>query len=79
MDVWGFWAVVDIVGFSWGDVGEDCFGGGWLAILEVCPMYIFLVGRFMFIVICLLYIYMQILYPDRFENVLIYFLCYVDF
>ena len=41
VDGWGFWVVVDSIGFSWGDVGEDCFGGGCLAISEVCPMYIF--------------------------------------
>ena len=23
VDVWGFWVVVGIVGFSWDDVGED--------------------------------------------------------
>ena len=51
MDVWGFWVVVSMPGFSWEDVGEDCFGGGWLAILEMCPFNLFLVGRFMFIVI----------------------------
>ena len=36
MDVWRFWVVVGTVGFSWGDVGEDGFCGGWLAILEIC-------------------------------------------
>ena len=35
MGVWGFWVVVDTFGFSWGDVGEDRFCGGWLAILEM--------------------------------------------
>ena len=42
VDVWGFWVVVDKIGFSWEDVGEDCFGGGWLAIVEVCPIDLFL-------------------------------------
>ena len=51
VDVWGFWVVVGIIGFSWEDVGEDCFGGGCLAILEMCPINLFLVGRFMSIVI----------------------------
>ena len=23
VDIWGFWVVVGIVGFSWDDVGED--------------------------------------------------------
>ena len=32
VDVWGFWVVVCMIGFSWEDVGEDCFGRGWLAI-----------------------------------------------
>ena len=36
MDVWGFCVVVGTVGFSWGDVCEDGFGGGWLAFLEIC-------------------------------------------
>ena len=35
----------------WEDVGEDCFGGDWLAILEMCLINLFLVARFMFIVI----------------------------
>ena len=39
-----------MTGFSWEDVGEDCFCGGWLAILEMCPIDFFLVGRFMFII-----------------------------
>ena len=39
LDVWGFWVVVGTIGFSWGNVGEDGFGGGWLAILKVCPIY----------------------------------------
>ena len=50
VDVWGFWVVVGIIGFSWEDVGEDGFGGGWLAILEMCAINLFLVGRFMFTV-----------------------------
>ena len=50
VDVWGFCVVVGIAEFSWGDVGEDCFCDGWLAILEMCPIDLFLVGRFMFIV-----------------------------
>ena len=53
MDVWGFWVVVGIVRFSWGGVGEDCFGGGWLAILEVCFMYRFFSGK--------IYVYCKIL------------------
>ena len=40
MDVWGFWVVVGIVGFSRRNVGEDRFGGGWLAILEMCSLYL---------------------------------------
>ena len=53
MDVWGFWVVGGFVGFSWGDVGEDCFDDGWLEILEVCPMYIFFSGK--------IYVYCKIL------------------
>ena len=30
-----------LIGFSWEDVGEDCFGGGWLAILEMCLINLF--------------------------------------
>ena len=41
MNVWGFWVVVGMIGFSWEDVGEDCFGGGWLAILEMCLINLF--------------------------------------
>ena len=53
MDVWGFWVVVGMIGFSWEDVGEDCLGGGWLAILEVCPIDLFLSGK--------IYVYSNIL------------------
>ena len=41
MNAWGFWVVVGLIGFSWEDVGEDCFGGGWLAILEMCLINLF--------------------------------------
>ena len=41
VDVWGFWVVVGMTGFSWKDVGEDCFFGGWLSILEMCPIDFF--------------------------------------
>ena len=53
MDVWGFWVVVGMIGFSWEDVGEDCFGGGCLAILEMCPINLFLSGK--------IYVYCNIL------------------
>ena len=34
VDVWGFWVVVGIAGFSWDDVGEDRFCDCWLAIFK---------------------------------------------
>ena len=34
VDVWGFWVVVGIVGFSWDDVEEDCFCDCWLELFE---------------------------------------------
>ena len=34
-----------MIGFSWEDVGEDCLGGGWLAILELCSINLFLSGK----------------------------------
>ena len=45
VDVWGFWVVVGMIGFSWEDVGEDFFGGGWLAILEMCLINLFFSGK----------------------------------
>ena len=50
MDVRGFWVGVVNSGFSWDDVGDDWFYDCWLAIFEMCIL-IFLMGRFMFIVI----------------------------
>ena len=49
VDVWGFWVVVGMIRLSWEDVGEDCVGGSWLAILESVRLICFLVRRFMFI------------------------------
>ena len=33
-----------MIWFSWEDVGKDCFCDGWVAILEICPIDLFLVG-----------------------------------
>ena len=45
VDVWGFWVVVGVIGFSWEDVGGDYFGGGWLEILEMSLINLFFSGK----------------------------------
>ena len=39
---------MSMIGFSWEDVGEDYFCGGCLAILEMCPINLFLSEKIYF-------------------------------